>query len=657
MNSNLVLYFRCLAVLIVFLLPWSAQAQSAASLVRHGDQAMELADYYTAIHYYQQAVDKKAAIDIRLRLANASRLFKAYEQAIEHYKQIESAGGFQQFAYAQFHLALCYQVVGDYENAIDASRAFLASQTISEKYKNGANDLINNCKWAQEQIALEDESNWQLERLGRRINSAYGEFGAYKQGDSLLYTSYKYELKKDSYQPSRKISKVLVSKDEKRGRIMSRGFNEDSIHTAHIAISKNEQYLFFNRCRFTEGAQIKCDLYVRKKDSRHRWKKQYQKLADPINIAGYTTTQPAIMWDSIAQKEYLLFVSDRLGGSASMNIWKVAIPEDLKSWETPTVLELGASEGDISPYFDASSQQLYFASKRYPSFGAYDLYAMPYLGQDLWGQATNLGPSINSSYDDTYPFVDATKQQLYFSSNRPGGRYLDGQSKTCCPDIFKAKQIEEPPVQEDTLTSIPIAVVDPKPATPELELPKTLEEFLPLKLYFDNDHPNPRTRKTTTSLSYTNTYQTYLEQEDHYYQQFNEEEAIQDELASFFEEEVSGGFKRLDRFSSILLALLEDGQDIEIFLKGYTSPRAKGDYNLLLGKRRVSAVRNHFEAWNNQVFKQYITSGQLIISEVSFGETKASTSAKDEKSGERLSIYSPAAAKERRVEIVEVKRN
>ena len=96
---------------------------------------------------------------------------------------------------------------------------------------------------------------------------------------------------------------------------------------------------------------------------------------------------------------------------------------------------------------------------------------------------------------------------------------------------------------------------------------------------------------------------------------------------------------------------------MEIFLKGYTSPRAQGDYNLLLGKRRVSAVRSHFPKWEGGALQAYLTSGRLLISEVSFGETRAAAAAQDEKAGERNSIYSPGAARERRVEIVEIKRN
>lgn len=631
-------------------------AQRPAALVKNGDEAMELADYYTAIHFYQQALEQKEGVDIRYRLAEAARQFKAYELAIEQYEAIRESSALPQFPNTLYSLGICYQAMGEYAKAIGVLEQYLAEKKRHQAYIKAAQGMIDDCKWA---LGQKKNDKWTIDRLPNRINSAYGEFGAYKNGDSLYYTSYRFELKDDRYQPTRKISKVMVTTNERQGRVMSRGFNEDTVHTAHIAITNDRQLLFFNRCKFVEGAQIRCQLCVRKKDRRRRWAKAFTVLPEPINIANFTTTQPAIMWDSLAQKEYLIFVSNRPGGSGQFDFWQVAIPENLGKWEEPVNLQgINTASADISPNFYNESQRLYFSSQRSPGFGGYDLFNVPYQGNGEWGEAENLGTAINSPYDDTYPFVVEADKQLYFSSNRPGGRYLDRDSKTCCPDIFKATIIP-PPIEVDSLiaqTDTPQETFIKEDDTP-MFTPKTLEEFLPLQLFFDNDQPNPRTRKSTTRLTYSETYFDYQDRETVYYDQFESDEEVEEEIAAFFKDEVDLGYDRLERFSAILLEILEEGQRVEIFLKGYTSPRAKGDYNLLLGKRRISAVRNHFEAWKEGVFGTYIDTDQLHITEVSFGETQAASSAKDEKSGERLSIYSPAAARERRVEIIEIKKN
>ena len=84
--------------------------------------------------------------------------------------------------------------------------------------------------------------------------------------------------------------------------------------------------------------------------------------------------------------------------------------------------------GVADPFWDESKKRLYFSSNMPGGFGGSDIYYQDYLGNDKWGAVENLGLGINSSYDDTYPFF-VKEESAYFSSNRPGGRYLDPDTK------------------------------------------------------------------------------------------------------------------------------------------------------------------------------------------------------------------------------------
>ncbi|MEM1216815.1 MAG: hypothetical protein AAGJ82_14060 [Bacteroidota bacterium] len=647
--------YLLLLLLLGGLLPL-ATAQRPAALLKKGDAALAVQDYYTAIHYFQQVLERKPAPDVHFRLAEAARQFKAFELASEHYDAVLETTAILQFPSAFLGRAQCAIALGKYALADSLAGVFLDTGRGNPFQEAAARQVMAKAQWAVEAPA---DSTWTTERLGRRINTPYGEFAPYLAGDSLYFTSYRFDKDQDRYDPPRKISKVLFTLGGRRGRPLGRNFNVDTAHTAHTAINRAGDRLYFSRCRFTQGAAIRCELCVRKKDRRKRWERSYQVLPSPVNVAGFRTTQPALRWDSLQQTEYLLFASDRPGGKGDFDLWEVAIPVGDQDWSSPRPLApLNSAAAEMTPHFATAANALYFSTTQAPGFGGFDLVRAERDEKGNWLSVENLGASINSSYDDNYPFVVDTTT-LYFSSNRPGGRYLDAASKSCCPDLFLAKQTLPLPATDtlpvvDTsqyVTSTELSV-EPKP----LRAYRSLEEFLPLQLYFDNDHPNPRTRQTTTKLSYETTYFDYLAREETYYDQFADEDAAQAAVATFFEEDVAGGFAKLDRFSEILLEQLMADKSVEIFLKGYTSPRARGDYNLLLGKRRVSAVRNHFEAWRNGIFTPYLERGQLVISEVSFGETRAATAAQDEKAGERLSIYSPTAARERRVEIVEVRK-
>ena len=135
----------------------------------------------------------------------------------------------------------------------------------------------------------------------------------------------------------------------------------------------------------------------------------------------------------------------------------------------------------------------------------------------------------------------------------------------------------------------------------------------------------------------------------------NDKREAEQLVDDFFEQEIRNGFERLGQMTDLIEAQLAKGEKLEVLIKGFTSPRAETAYNLNLGKRRISSVRNHFENWSDGALRPYLKSGQLQITEISFGETTARSGISDRLSDERNSIYHPDAARERRVEIVEIR--
>lgn len=103
-----------------------------------------------------------------------------------------------------------------------------------------------------------------------------------------------------------------------------------------------------------------------------------------------------------------------------------------------------------------------------------------------------------------------------------------------------------------------------------------------------------------------------------------------------------------------LVIILEEGHSIDIFLKGYSSPRAKSEYNQHLSSRRVNSIRNEFNRYNNGNFHPFIKGENLKIKEIPFGESQASIDVSDSIEDVRNSVYSLKAAYERRVEILEI---
>jgi hypothetical protein len=88
-------------------------------------------------------------------------------------------------------------------------------------------------------------------------------------------------------------------------------------------------------------------------------------------------------------------------------------------------------------------------------------------------------------------------------------------SQTCCYDIYFLQIPLPDTTQELTDTAVTVA------AMPEnLYERKSYDDFLPLVLYFENDQPDPRTRKETTQSDYLSLYQSYLDNRPEYLSQF-----------------------------------------------------------------------------------------------------------------------------------------
>ena len=89
-----------------------------------------------------------------------------------------------------------------------------------------------------------------------------------------------------------------------------------------------------------------------------------------------------------------------------------------------------AEDGDGYPFFVADSVML-FSSRRKGGFGGKDLYMTTY-SNGVWAVPQNLGPEINSVYDEISPFLSKDGRTLYFSSN-------NSRSSLGGLDIFKSR--------------------------------------------------------------------------------------------------------------------------------------------------------------------------------------------------------------------------
>jgi outer membrane protein OmpA-like peptidoglycan-associated protein len=150
----------------------------------------------------------------------------------------------------------------------------------------------------------------------------------------------------------------------------------------------------------------------------------------PFNSNQYSVGHPALSPDN----KTLYFVSDMPGGYGETDIYKSEWVNG--NWGKPVNLgpTINTSGKEMFPYVDKSGV-LYFSSNGHSGYGGLDIYAAEQISTGEY-KIINLGTPLNSSYDDFGLVFDTDKLSGYFTSNRPGGKGDDDNYS------FKISKIE-----------------------------------------------------------------------------------------------------------------------------------------------------------------------------------------------------------------------
>ncbi|MFT6278522.1 MAG: hypothetical protein ACJAU0_001344, partial [Flavobacteriales bacterium] len=121
-------------------------------------------------------------------------------------------------------------------------------------------------------------------------------------------------------------------------------------------------------------------------------------------------------------KNTLFFSSNRPDGFGGKDLYRVRMLPNGK-WSLPKNLgpSINTPYDEDAPHMDIDGKTLYFASQGHSTIGGFDLFRTKELDFDVWSSPENLGYPANTVEDDIFLSVDAGGRKGYFSSERPGG--------------------------------------------------------------------------------------------------------------------------------------------------------------------------------------------------------------------------------------------
>ncbi|WP_190810764.1 OmpA family protein [Flagellimonas sp. S3867] len=148
-----------------------------------------------------------------------------------------------------------------------------------------------------------------------------------------------------------------------------------------------------------------------------------------FNSENYSVGQPTLNPDG----SKLYFVSDMPGSLGSTDIFVVDIHKD-GSFSRPRNMgpTINTSGREMFPF--VTDEKIYFASDGHLGLGGLDIFETE-ISSNGFSEPANLGQPVNSNRDDFAYIVNEKTQRGYFSSNREGGKGDD--------DIYSFQRMEE----------------------------------------------------------------------------------------------------------------------------------------------------------------------------------------------------------------------
>ena len=118
----------------------------------------------------------------------------------------------------------------------------------------------------------------------------------------------------------------------------------------------------------------------------------------------------------------MVFTSDRPGGQGGMDLW-LAIKNEKGEWGNIENLGPGINTpyDEEAPFWHASNKTLYFSSKGHNSIGGFDIFVADRQTATSWGNVRSLGVPVNSTADDNFFYLEPAARFGYFASKRIGG--------------------------------------------------------------------------------------------------------------------------------------------------------------------------------------------------------------------------------------------
>jgi len=321
---------------------------------------------------------------------------------------------------AIYHLATCYHMSGQLDDAVKLYNQYISYSEKKAVLMEQSHLKIKQCAVARELMDTPNP-NVSVKNAGTSINSALPEYSAVisLDGSSLFFTSRRpwEDGASDAYIDGRNnlhpedIYVSYLDEAENWSAPARLDFCTKNNNEATVSVNSDERRVYMYKDETGDG-----DIYY-SDFSEHKFKEAL--MFDPKDLnTKYWEPHCTISPDGST----MYFVSSRPGGYGGRDIYRMTRKSDGK-WGEPKNLgpEINTAYDEDSPFISVDGKNLYFSSNGPKSMGGFDIFISILDNSDNWSTPKNLGYPINSCGEDLYYTTTIDGYKGYFTSFRKGG--------------------------------------------------------------------------------------------------------------------------------------------------------------------------------------------------------------------------------------------
>jgi len=284
-----------------------------------------------------------------------------------------------------------------FKKSIATAKLYIEEFKPTEFELEAVQKLITNCENALEIVKF--PLNVKFENLGKRINSRWGELNPMVANDEgkLIFTTTRKTVMGGYTFGNAFLSDIFTSKfkGKKYSKPRSLGSMFNSIDIDEYAGSAaNSRYLFISTD--SEGFQIFNLKMSYLKPRGRSWPK-------PLNLTGINSNNSNEKSATINNEgNIIIFSSDREGGQGGYDLWlSRKLPDG--NWGEPVNLgpEINTIYNETFAMFNDDQDGILFASEGHLNMGGYDIFESSFSNDfTTWSAPKNLGYPVNTTHDD-----------------------------------------------------------------------------------------------------------------------------------------------------------------------------------------------------------------------------------------------------------------